>query len=93
MTAAVSSTGNSSAAEAIGFVFGDYLEAARLKVESALDGSLGPERPECLREARRYCLLSGRPGFRPRPFLAACERAGVWSATALRAGGATTAGQ
>ena len=83
MTAAVSSTGNSSAAEAIGFVFGDYLEAARLKVESALDGSLGPERPESLREAMRYSLLAGGKRLRPILCLAACELAGGDSALAM----------
>jgi geranylgeranyl diphosphate synthase type II len=36
-----------------GFDFAAYLEAARLRVEAALDGSLGPERPESLREAMR----------------------------------------
>ena len=33
-----------------GFDFSQYLEAGRLKVEAALDSSLGPERPESLRE-------------------------------------------
>ena len=48
MTAAVTTT----------FDFAAYLEAARLQVEAALDGSLGPERPESLREAMRYSLLA-----------------------------------
>ena len=59
MTAAVSSLGSSPAAEASGFDFAAYLEGARLKVEAALDGSLGPERPESLRDAMRYSLLAG----------------------------------
>lgn len=33
------------------FDFAAYLVAARLKVEEALEASLGPERPESLREA------------------------------------------
>ena len=41
-----------------GFDFSQYLEAGRLKVEAALDSSLGPERPESLREAMRYSLLA-----------------------------------
>ena len=49
MTAAVTTT----------FDFAAYLEAARLKVEGALAASLGPERPETLREAMRYSLLAG----------------------------------
>ncbi|MGA0022423.1 MAG: polyprenyl synthetase family protein, partial [Vulcanococcus sp.] len=76
MTAAVTSTGNSPAAEAAGFDFAAYLEAARLKVEAALDGSLGPERPESLRESMRYSLLAGGKRLRPILCLAACELAG-----------------
>ncbi|MFM2122743.1 MAG: Geranylgeranyl pyrophosphate synthase [Cyanobacteriota bacterium] len=66
MTAAVSTT----------FDFAAYLEAARLRVEAALDGSLGPERPETLREAMRYSLLAGGKRLRPILCLAACELAG-----------------
>jgi hypothetical protein len=66
MTAAVSTT----------FDFAAYLEAARLRVETALDGSLGPERPESLREAMRYSLLAGGKRLRPILCLAACELAG-----------------
>jgi geranylgeranyl diphosphate synthase type II len=55
MTAAVSTT----------FDFAAYLEAARLRVETALDDSLGPERPESLREAMRYSLLAGGKRLRP----------------------------
>ena len=58
------------------FDFAVYLEAARLRVESALDGSLGPERPESLREAMRYSLLAGGKRLRPILCLAACELAG-----------------
>jgi geranylgeranyl diphosphate synthase type II len=83
MTAAVTSTGNSSAAEAAGFDFAAYLETVRLKVEAALDGSLGPERPESLREAMRYSLLAGGKRLRPILCLAACELAGGDSALAM----------
>jgi geranylgeranyl diphosphate synthase type II len=83
MTAAVTSTGNSSAAEAAGFDFAAYLETARLNVEAALDGSLGPERPESLREAMRYSLLAGGKRLRPILCLAACELAGGDSALAM----------
>ena len=47
------------AAVTTSFDFAAYLEAARLRVEAALDGSLGPERPESLRESMRYSLLAG----------------------------------
>ena len=73
MTAAVSTS----------FDFAAYLEAARLKVEAALDGSLGPERPESLREAMRYSLLAGGKRLRPILCLAACELAGGESALAM----------
>ncbi|MFQ6537471.1 MULTISPECIES: geranylgeranyl diphosphate synthase CrtE [Aphanothece] len=59
-----------------GFDFGAYLEAARLRVEAALDGALGPERPESLRQAMRYSLLAGGKRLRPILCLAACELAG-----------------
>ena len=58
------------------FDFAAYLEATRLQVEAALDGSLGPERPESLREAMRYSLLAGGKRLRPILCLAACELAG-----------------
>ena len=80
MTAAVtttdSATGSTSTGEPAAFDFAAYLEAARLKVEAALDGSLGPERPESLREAMRYSLLAGGKRLRPILCLAACELAG-----------------
>jgi len=73
MSAVVTSTQSACAGD---FDFAAYLEAARLKVESALDGSLGPERPESLREAMRYSLLAGGKRLRPILCLAACELAG-----------------
>ncbi len=76
MTAAVTSTDSASAGATASFAFGAYLEAARLQVEAALDGSLGPERPESLREAMRYSLLAGGKRLRPILCLAACELAG-----------------
>jgi geranylgeranyl diphosphate synthase type II len=66
MTAAVTQT----------FDFAAYLEAARTRVEEALDRSLPPERPESLREAMRYSLLAGGKRLRPILCLAACELAG-----------------
>ncbi len=57
------------------FDFAAYLEASRLRVEAALDASLGPERPESLREAMRYSLLAGGKRLRPILCLAACELA------------------
>ena len=73
MTAAVSTP----------FDFAAYLEAARLKVEEALEASLGPERPESLREAMRYSLLAGGKRLRPILCLAACELAGGSQAQAM----------
>jgi geranylgeranyl diphosphate synthase type II len=58
------------------FDFAAYLEAARLRVEAALDGSLAAERPESLREAMRYSLLAGGKRLRPILCLAAFELAG-----------------
>jgi geranylgeranyl diphosphate synthase type II len=58
------------------FDFATYLETARVRVEAALDTSLGPERPESLREAMRYSLLAGGKRLRPILCLAACELAG-----------------
>ena len=65
------------------FDFAAYLEAARLRVEAALDASLGPERPESLREAMRYSLLAGGKRLRPILCLAACELAGGSSEQAM----------
>nr|AUG32734.1 geranylgeranyl pyrophosphate synthase [Paulinella longichromatophora] len=58
------------------FDFAAYLSAARQNVESALDESLGIERPESLSEAMRYSLLAGGKRLRPILCLAACELAG-----------------
>tara|TARA_Y100001968_G_scaffold317585_1_gene346799 strand:+ start:1089 stop:1988 length:900 start_codon:yes stop_codon:yes gene_type:complete len=57
------------------FNFSAYLANARKCVEDALDTSLGPERPEQLREAMRYSLLAGGKRLRPILCLAACELA------------------
>lgn len=73
MTVAVSTT----------FDFATYLETTRLRVETALDASLGPERPESLRECMRYSLLAGGKRLRPILCLAACELAGGNSDLAL----------
>jgi len=58
------------------FDLGRYLSRARAQVEAALDASLGPERPEQLREAMRYSLLAGGKRLRPILCLAACGLAG-----------------
>ena len=58
------------------FNFAEYLEEARARVEDALDASLGPEKPEKLRESMRYSLLAGGKRLRPILCLAACELAG-----------------
>jgi geranylgeranyl diphosphate synthase type II len=58
------------------FDFAAYLEAARLRVEAALDASLALERPESLWEAMRYSLLAGGKRLRPILCLAAFELAG-----------------
>lgn len=58
------------------FDFKTYLKTSKETVEAALDGSLGPERPESLREAMRYSLLAGGKRLRPILCLAACELAG-----------------
>lgn len=65
------------------FDFAAYLEAARHRVEAALDGSLGPEHPESLRDAMRYSLLAGGKRLRPILCLAACDLAGGTSDLAL----------
>ena len=53
-----------------------YLAESKTRIEVALDNSLGPERPEELREAMRYSLLAGGKRLRPILCLAACELAG-----------------
>ena len=65
------------------FDFTTYLVEAKTRVEAALDASLGPERPEHLREAMRYSLLAGGKRLRPILCLAACELACGESAQAL----------
>ena len=81
MTAAASTA--LSTASSTPFDFAAYLEAARLRVEAALEASLGPERPESLREAMRYSLLAGGKRLRPILCLAACELAGGDPALAM----------
>ena len=58
------------------FDFAAYLKQARDRVEIALNASMGPERPESLREAMRYSLLAGGKRLRPILCLAACELVG-----------------
>ncbi len=65
------------------FDFPAYLAAAKASVEEALDDSLGPERPEQLREAMRYSLLAGGKRLRPILCLAACGLAGGDATQAL----------
>ncbi len=64
------------AAVSTSFDFSSYLVESKARVEAALDESLGPERPEQLREAMRYSLLAGGKRLRPILCLAACELAG-----------------
>ena len=66
-----------------GFDFKAYLGKTREQVEVALDASLGPERPESLRDAMRYSLLAGGKRLRPILCLAACELAGGESVQAM----------
>ncbi len=65
------------------FDFAAYLAKAKIRVEAALDASLGPERPEKLRESMRYSLLAGGKRLRPILCLAACELTGGNSEKAL----------
>ena len=58
------------------FDFAEYLAKSKNLIETALDDSLGPERPESLREAMRYSLLAGGKRLRPILCLASCELAG-----------------
>ncbi|QPN63389.1 geranylgeranyl diphosphate synthase CrtE [Synechococcus sp. CBW1004] len=83
MTAAVTSMDSTSQGGAAGFDFKTYLTDAGARVEAALDASLGPERPESLREAMRYSLLAGGKRLRPILCLAACELAGGDSELAI----------
>lgn len=84
MTAAATSSDSAPPAGAAqGFDFNAYLAARKAEVESALDASLPPERPESLREAMRYSLLAGGKRLRPILCLAACELAGGDPALAM----------
>ena len=84
MTAAATRSGSArSEGDAQAFDFNAYLGAQKLRVETALDASLGPERPESLREAMRYSLLAGGKRLRPILCLAACELAGGDSELAM----------
>ena len=83
MTASVETTESLDLGESQSFDFAAYLRSSCARVEAALDGSLGPERPESLREAMRYSLLAGGKRLRPVLCLAACELAGGDSALAL----------
>ena len=65
------------------FDFTSYLSKSKQLVEVALEESLGPEKPEILREAMRYSLLAGGKRLRPILCLAACELAGGNSESAL----------
>ena len=65
------------------FDFAAYLKIARDRVEIALDASMGPERPESLRDAMRYSLLAGGKRLRPILCLAACELVGGSSELAM----------
>ena len=65
------------------FDFSGYMAKVRTRVEVALEDSLGPERPEHLREAMRYSLLAGGKRLRPILCLAACELAGGNSEDAI----------
>ena len=84
MTAAATSSGSArSGGDQQAFDFKAYLGAQKQLVEAALDDSLGPERPESLREAMRYSLLAGGKRLRPILCLAACELAGGDPALAM----------
>jgi geranylgeranyl diphosphate synthase type II len=65
------------------FDFAAYLKLSRDRVEIALDASMGPERPESLRDAMRYSLLAGGKRLRPILCLAACELVGGSSERAM----------
>ena len=82
MTAAATTSDHGSS-PADRFDFKAYLSQSKELVEAALDGSLGPERPESLREAMRYSLLAGGKRLRPILCLAACELAGGESSQAM----------
>ena len=84
MTAAATSPESArSGSDQQAFDFSAYLSSQKQWVEAALDDSLGPERPESLREAMRYSLLAGGKRLRPILCLAACELAGGDPALAM----------
>ena len=84
MTAAATSSESArSGGDQQAFDFKAYLGSQKQLVEAALDDSLGPERPESLREAMRYSLLAGGKRLRPILCLAACELAGGDPALAM----------
>ena len=56
--------------------FEKYLRETKKIVEDALDFSLGPEKPDILRESMRYSLLAGGKRIRPILCLASCTLAG-----------------
>tara|TARA_B100000131_G_scaffold318881_1_gene363647 strand:+ start:162 stop:1058 length:897 start_codon:yes stop_codon:yes gene_type:complete len=56
--------------------FEKYLRETKEIVEDALDFSLGPEKPDILRESMRYSLLAGGKRIRPILCLASCTLAG-----------------
>ncbi len=56
--------------------FEKYLRETKTIVEEALDFSLGPEKPDILRESMRYSLLAGGKRIRPILCLASCSLAG-----------------
>ncbi len=65
------------------FDFAAYLAESKAFVEKALDESLGPEKPDILRESMRYSLLAGGKRLRPILCLASCELAGGESEKAI----------
>ncbi|MFM8275679.1 MAG: polyprenyl synthetase family protein, partial [Cyanobium sp.] len=83
MTAALTISESLSPGDPSALAFQAYLQQAGARVEQALDASLGPERPESLREAMRYSLLAGGKRLRPILCLAACELAGGDSELAM----------
>ncbi|MFN7900358.1 MAG: geranylgeranyl diphosphate synthase CrtE [Synechococcaceae cyanobacterium] len=83
MTAAPTTADSSSPRDPSAFEFKAYLLQTAATVEQALEASLGPERPERLREAMRDSWLAGGTRLRPILCLAACELAGGDSSLAL----------
>ena len=65
------------------FDFANYLTNSKIRIEAALDKSLGLEEPSILRDSMRYSLLAGGKRLRPILCLAACELAGGDSEKAI----------